>query len=90
MRGVRAGRRSGRRGAFLVSVGLVALGGGCEKDSPAPAERKETRGPETVGVRDVVDYATGAMPVEMGNRMKDQVRRIEAEREKQLEQALDE
>ena len=74
--------------ALVISViGFSALLGGCAKDNEP--EKKPTQKSPSV-VDDVADEVTGYRAVKQGQQMKEKLRGIEAERNEQISEILDE
>ena len=86
-------------GVLLVAAFSASSCG--KKPGPAPAqpgagapaasgEEKEVQEKKGIGeeVSDFVDYATGKGPIEHGKRIKSRFRKIQAEHNKKLEEAL--
>ncbi len=81
---------------LFTFAGLAVTGCG-QKESVAPQgdqtgqeTEDEAAEDEDVGVEDFVDYATGKLPIEKGRRIEKQIRDIQAERNRQIEDALEE
>ncbi len=72
----------------VILAGAAALG--CSKKEAKSEGAQSEQAEKDVGVKDFVDYATGKAPIEQGKRLKNQIRDITAERERQSEEALGE
>ena len=87
---------------FVAAVGAAfGPGAGCAEKETAPegaqaqqgeeADRTEDPGADAgAGVGDFVDYATGKLPIEKGRQIERKVRDIQAEHNRQLEEAMGE
>ena len=74
-----------RRTCVLVFAALVGTAS-CGRKPAAPAEADKKK--EGVGLKDFVDYATGAGPIRHGERIKKQIRETAAEHNRQVEEAM--
>jgi hypothetical protein len=86
----------------VLPVALLALSAGCSRDTSPPPTPSTPPTPAAAAAADaaaepapagtlqsVIDYGTGATQIRIGQRAKTQLRKIGAERDAQLHEALE-
>jgi len=78
--------------AILVTVTLVGCGGGQSEEEKAAAKRQKEADREALArdVNDAVETVTGSKAVRSGRKAEDQVRQIQADYNRKMEQVLEE
>ncbi len=81
-------RRGGRLALFLVTLFVFAGAAtlGCSKKEAAESEESG----KDFGVKDAIEHFTGKAQIEQGERLRNQIRDIEAERKRQSDEAMGE
>ena len=73
--------------AFLVVL-LAAAAAALVVYEKSQDEARKGKRKDDVGIRDFIDYATGKTPIEQGRKLKKQIREIEAERKRRLDEVM--